>query len=162
MQILPARAVTSDERILAAVAHGSIILFGWGIIASTVLWITQRQQSAFVAFHALQALLYQLLQTIFVAIVIPVAALIFIGMIAAIALATASRGAGPDPVLFILAQFAFIGSIFCGFGLYALLGIVGAVWMLLSRDFYYPLIGRRMARFLSEQSSSAAAPVEGT
>jgi uncharacterized protein DUF4870 len=161
MQIPSARDVTSDERILAAVAHGSIILVGWGIIATTVLWITQRQKSAFVAFHALQALLYQLLQTICIAIVIPLAALIFIGVIAAIALATASRSAGPDPALFILAQFAFIGSIFCGFGLYALLGIVGAVWMLLSRDFYYPLIGRRMKRFLSAEPPAATARVEG-
>ena len=31
---------TQDERILAALAHGSVVVFGMGIIAAVVVWAT--------------------------------------------------------------------------------------------------------------------------
>ena len=53
---------SDDERLLAALAHASIImntLSGAGIIAAGAIWVTQRERSAFVGRHALQALLFQ-------------------------------------------------------------------------------------------------------
>ena len=53
-----------DEKTLAALAHGSILLglltsgMG-GIIAALVIWIVQKEKSAYVAAQALQALVYQ-------------------------------------------------------------------------------------------------------
>jgi len=54
---------TSDERTMAALAHSSAILnfftgFG-GPIAALVLWLTQKDKSPWVAFHALQSLIFQ-------------------------------------------------------------------------------------------------------
>jgi uncharacterized Tic20 family protein len=157
MHIPSAHEATSDERILAAVAHGSVILFGWGAIAAIVLWITQRQKSAFVAFHSLQALMYQLLQTVYILLVMPVAALVLVGAIAGIAALSYDSASRADPTLVIVAQFAFLGSIFCGFGLYILVGLVAAVLVLSGRDFHYPLIGRRMQRHLADEPSSVKA-----
>jgi uncharacterized Tic20 family protein len=57
--------VSQDERMMAAVAHGSILLglptngIG-GIAAALVIWLTQRDRSPYVAFQALQALAYQI------------------------------------------------------------------------------------------------------
>ena len=57
---------TDDERVLAGIAHASIVLnlltggFG-GIIAALVIWLTQRKDSAWVGFQAFQAAVYQLL-----------------------------------------------------------------------------------------------------
>lgn len=59
-------AMQRDERILAALAHGSILLGIFtngvgGIAAALVIWLTQKEKSAYVRFQALQALVYQAL-----------------------------------------------------------------------------------------------------
>lgn len=57
--------VNQDDKVLAGLAHGSILLnmftggFG-GIIAALVIWLTQKDKSAYTSFQALQALIYQL------------------------------------------------------------------------------------------------------
>ena len=48
-----------DERILAALAHGSIIGSIFGMIVPAIIWITQREKSHYVAFQSLQALVFQ-------------------------------------------------------------------------------------------------------
>lgn len=53
-----------DEKVLAAVAHGSILLGPMtngigGIVTALVIWLVQKDRSAYVAFQALQALAYQ-------------------------------------------------------------------------------------------------------
>ena len=54
-----------DDRVIAALAHGSILLglltngLG-GIGASLVIWLSQKEKSAYVAAQALQALVYQI------------------------------------------------------------------------------------------------------
>ncbi|HSJ55202.1 MAG TPA: DUF4870 domain-containing protein [Anaerolineae bacterium] len=55
---------TQDERTLAALAHGSILLGLFtsgigGIVTALVIWVVNRQKSAYVAHHALQAMVYQ-------------------------------------------------------------------------------------------------------
>jgi uncharacterized Tic20 family protein len=55
------KAINQDERIMAALAHGSILLPMTGVIAPIVIWITQREKSRYVAFQSLQALLFQLI-----------------------------------------------------------------------------------------------------
>ena len=57
-------APTQDEKVLAGLAHGSILLGLFtsgvgGIVAALVLWATQKEKSAYVAAQALQAMVYQ-------------------------------------------------------------------------------------------------------
>jgi uncharacterized Tic20 family protein len=56
--------LTQDERTLAGLAHGSILLGLFtngigGIVAALVIWAIQKEKSAYVAAQALQALVYQ-------------------------------------------------------------------------------------------------------
>jgi uncharacterized Tic20 family protein len=56
--------LTQDERNLAGLAHGSILLGIFtngmgGILGALVIWLIQREKSAYVAVQALQALVYQ-------------------------------------------------------------------------------------------------------
>lgn len=56
--------VTQNERGLAGVAHGSVLLGIFtggvgGIIAALVIWLSQKEKSAYVAYQSLQALVYQ-------------------------------------------------------------------------------------------------------
>jgi len=53
-----------DERVLAGLAHGSILLGMFtngigGIGAALVIWLTQKEKSTYVATQAIQALVYQ-------------------------------------------------------------------------------------------------------
>jgi uncharacterized Tic20 family protein len=56
--------INQDDKALAAVAHASILLgimtsgIG-GIIAALVIYLVQKEKSAYVAFQSLQALVYQ-------------------------------------------------------------------------------------------------------
>ena len=56
--------VSQEERTMAALAHGSILLgvltsgVG-GIFVAMIIWLNQREKSAYVAYQALQALVYQ-------------------------------------------------------------------------------------------------------
>jgi uncharacterized Tic20 family protein len=54
---------SADERTWAALAHASTLLnmvtgMG-GLIAAAVIWLTQKEESAWVAFHGLQSLVFQ-------------------------------------------------------------------------------------------------------
>ncbi len=56
--------LTQDEKTLAGLAHGSILLGLFtngvgGIVAALVIWAIQKEKSAYVAAQALQALVYQ-------------------------------------------------------------------------------------------------------
>jgi len=138
----PINVVASDpeERSLAALAHGSILLNcfvpGLGIIAAFAVWLTQRERSAYAAYQALQATVYQLIWALF-----PVAMTI-LGVMAvvggAVFSAATDSGAGllalPLVVLGILAVIAV-----------ALLGLlyalVAAYEAYQGRDFRYWLVG---------------------
>ena len=59
-------ALTRDEKTLAGLAHGSILLGVFtsgmgGILAALVIWLVQKEKSAYVAAQALQAMVYQTL-----------------------------------------------------------------------------------------------------
>ncbi|MBN1811378.1 MAG: DUF4870 domain-containing protein [Anaerolineae bacterium] len=55
---------SSDERLMAAIAHGSVVLTGPGIAVAVLIWLTQKEKSAYAAAQAMQAAVYQLLGTI--------------------------------------------------------------------------------------------------
>ena len=57
-------STTQNERLLAALSHASIVLGLFsngvgGIVAALVIWMIKRDKSPYVAFQALQALVYQ-------------------------------------------------------------------------------------------------------
>jgi uncharacterized Tic20 family protein len=56
--------ISQDEKVLAGLAHGSILLGLFtsgigGIVTALVIWVTQKEKSAYVAGQALQAMVYQ-------------------------------------------------------------------------------------------------------
>jgi tetratricopeptide (TPR) repeat protein len=65
LEDLSQKNATPDERILAGLSHGGIILSVFGLLIPVFIWITQREKSRFVAFQSLQALDYQVYATSF-------------------------------------------------------------------------------------------------
>jgi len=52
---------SSDERLMAAIAHGSVVVTGPGIVVGVLIWLTQKEKSPYAAAQAMQAAVYQLL-----------------------------------------------------------------------------------------------------
>lgn len=145
---------TRDERILAALAHASIAanIFNLaGMIVTTLIWLTQRERSAYVRTHALQALLYQ-----GAVLLLSIALLLFWGMCLVVSLLPAAvrpdlyRTSPPNSFWVALLGLALP----LGFGLLATLyGLLGAYQAYRGRPFRYPLAGR-----LSREDAPAPAP----
>lgn len=62
-------SLKQEEQVLAALAHGSILLGVFtngigGIAAALLIWLTQKEKSAYAAGQALQALIYQIATTV--------------------------------------------------------------------------------------------------
>lgn len=136
-----------DERIMSALAHGSIILFGMGIIAAVVIWVTQKDRSRYVSFQALQALVYQIVGfALYFAGFCCWLAIYFISFIPL--MAAAEQGAS-DPPLFFLGAMALMVVPFALMGLWILGGLWGAVRTLQGRDFRYLALGHQLERWLT-------------
>jgi uncharacterized Tic20 family protein len=135
------REPTSDEKLLAAIAHGSIFI-GVGLVAPLLIYILQREKSAWVGFHSLQALFYHLGAAILGIIVGCCATVAFIP----VGIVGDSRsGAG----IAILLTFVIIGLIGLVFLLYFALSLVALVQILRGRDFSYPVAGALARRFIT-------------
>ena len=148
--------LSSDERLWAALAHGSVIFMGWGLLASVAVWITQRGKSPYATFQALQALVYQMFQRIFIILVSLVTQVLaiplLIGGLNWAERTSLMRGIEPEmlamfPIMLIMLVMV------CLIGLYFLIGIVGAISCVTGREFRYPIIGRWMEKYLTAETS---------
>ena len=138
---------TQDERLLAALSHGSVILFGIGVLAGIVIWATQKERSPYVAFQALQAVVYQL-----VGVLATMAAwccwgaLYFASMVPL--MTTVEQNPTQPPWFFLFSLFLMFVPLAL-MGLWILGGTWGAVRTLQGRGFRYLIIGDRLERWLS-------------
>ena len=136
---------SQDDRIMAALAHGSALVLGMGIIAGVVIWATQKDRSRYAAFQALQSVVYQLVG-VFVQIVAWCCwtALYFLSFIPMLA---ADASAEPPAVFWIAMALMVVP--FALLGLWILGGLWGAVRTLQGRDFRYLVIGDQLERWLT-------------
>jgi uncharacterized Tic20 family protein len=149
---------SQDERIMAALAHVTAILPFMGVIAPIVIWATQKEKSPYIAFQALQALVYQL--TMILAWFAGMACYMcsffgtFAGVFAVPLTSTPSEEvSGPAAVLMLgsmLVPFIVFGLIMMGGIVFVVYGLAGAVQVLRGRAFRYAIIGARLERYLQE------------
>jgi len=138
----PASPHSPDERTMAALAHGSALLnmaagIGGGI-AALVVWLTQKEKSPWVAFHALQSLVFQA-ATLIVAVLV-VGLVWTVGFI--ISFATVGIGtivAVPVMILFFFGGFALVGA-------GTIYSLYGACQVYQGREFRYLWIGDWLQR----------------
>ncbi|MBK9944079.1 MAG: DUF4870 domain-containing protein [Kouleothrix sp.] len=132
-----------DERMLAALAHASIIANTFnlaGMLATLLIWATQRERSAYVRVHALQSLLYQgLVLLISLAIGLLWGLCVVVSLLPAAVRPDLYRSSPPNS--FWVALLGLVVPL--GFGLLATLyGLYGAYQVYRGRPFRYPLAGR--------------------
>jgi uncharacterized Tic20 family protein len=133
---------TSDEKVFAALAHASVIFSFFGPVGPALIWAYQRDKSKYVRFHALQAMGYQALSfwLFYIGVFVAVFGGIFIMVILG-AFLFESTSADPGLFPFIIQPIIFLG-MFGLMGFFFVIGMAGAVFCVLGRDFNYPLLGR--------------------
>lgn len=135
---------------MAALSHASALLFFMGAIISTLIWITQKDKSKYVAFQALQALTYHIVMIL----------LSFLGMICYmgsffltfvfVPLSGSSQNS-PLTGLFFLIPFLVFGLIGLAGFIYICYALVGAVMTLQGKDFRYLFLGRVLDKYLEKR-----------
>jgi len=151
-------SLTKRERQLAALSHASILLGFFtnglgGALMAAIIWIVERERSAYVRFQALQAVAYQLLGT--VAWVLVWCCWLGFYMLTLIPLIFGpARHAEAPPSIF----WVGLGSMvipFAAMGLWVLYGLWGAIRTYQGADFRYLIVGRLVERYLAglEQQS---------
>jgi uncharacterized protein len=139
-------ATTQNERALAALAHGSILLGLFsngigGIVTALVLWAVHRQKSAYVAYQALQALVYQVAAFLLTMLVWCCWGILWTAMIVLPMIGNPGMyDAAPPPGMWV-----GLALIVVPLGIWALTiiyGLWGAARSLGGHDFKYAIIGR--------------------
>ena len=144
-----AQQASQEERLLAAMAHSGALLPFLGFIIPLHIWITQRDWSKFVQFHAVQALFYQLaMPSTFSAVYL----LGIWGLYGSMLDSLPDRlSAIPSGLLTL--RCVLVGMVLIGWGFTLILGLLGASRILAGRDFLYPLVGRWLVHYMEGDKS---------
>ena len=98
---------STENRLLAALAHGSVVTQGIGILVGVLVYITQREKSREAAFQGLQAAVYQLINLIIAIVMWMAWGLLYgLSMIPLLAQAETNPDAAP-PAIFWIALLEF-------------------------------------------------------
>jgi uncharacterized Tic20 family protein len=157
------KPVTQDERIMAGLAHLSVLIPMMGIVAPVIIWATQKDKSEFIRFQALQAVAYQL--TMFLSIFLSFLcyfvsffvafASTFAGVLSPIF--TQAAGESESILTFLIMLITMLPAFlpFLVFGIIILLlisfvlyGVIGSVMVFQGSDFRYVVIGKRVEKYL--------------
>ena len=144
---------TNEDRIWAMIAHLSTVAFGMGILLPIIGWSEQRRKSNYASFQCLQALGYQSLgYTVWFLMYLLVAPALVIIMVIAAA-RVAQENVQFDQFMLGWMSFLFV-FVFGMLGFYLLLPVIAAVSCALGREFRYPILGDRLARYLGYDPAS--------
>lgn len=138
---------------MAALAHLTIMLPVMGVIAPIVIWVTQKDKSEFVAFQALQAVIYQLL--LFLGYLIGMALYMcsIFGMVAISPALTESRDMDPFALFGLFSPFIIFGLIMIVGIVYILYGIYASIRIFQGINFRYVLIGKKLEQYLAKNTA---------
>jgi uncharacterized Tic20 family protein len=143
---------STEDRIWAVLSHLSSVAFGMGILLPIIGWSDQRRKSNYSSFQSLQALGYQSLGfTIWILSYLIVFTAILIVLVV-MSFQTEKTGKSFDP-FFGPGAILLFSVVFGFFAIYFLLPIIAAVACALGKDFRYPVLGDRLARYLEYNST---------
>jgi uncharacterized Tic20 family protein len=149
-QAKEAKSCTQDERVMAAVAHATIIFSAVGLIGPLIIWGAQKEKSPFLAFQALQATAYQFLLLLggLVAGALYMCSFLSIPVTALLSAPFDERAAFCFPFLGFSCTFGVLFLLMLAWLAYVGYGIFGAVSVLQGNDFRYAFLGPWLERYL--------------
>ena len=134
-----------EERLLAAIAHASVIASGVGIIVGVVIYLTEKEKSVWAAGQSLQAALYQLAGLAIIALVWVGWMVFYFAIIILMVENDTGSDAPPPAFWFSMATFCCPLLITAAWIFY---GFYGAIRTYMGNDFRYFLIGRLVDGFI--------------
>jgi len=140
-----------QDRVWAVVAHLSAIAMGMGILLPVVGWSESRRRSNYASFQCMQALGYQSLgYTIWILTTLIILVITSIGAVAGIA----NIGNVEQEIMAIV--IAHMTLMLGLIGVYFALPVIGAIACAFGRDFRYPIMGTRLAKYLGYELTLSA------
>jgi uncharacterized Tic20 family protein len=143
---------SKDSRIISSLAHASILLPGIGIFVPVLLWCFRRKYPDEVQKQALQALIFQLLQWIFIQLV----ALLVMLIIFLIAFISSGSHLSPEAYSnrMLITGLISISVILIAWIVYTFFGLIAAVVCTTGRDFDYPILGGWIEKHITNKPAS--------
>jgi uncharacterized Tic20 family protein len=150
--LIPDQFSSDKSGIITAFAHASILLPGVGIFVPLLLWCFRKKYPDNVQKQALQALIFQLLQWIYIQLVV---LLVMLGVFLAAFIFSASH-LSPDAYSgrMLIAGLISIGVIVIAWIVYIFFGLIAAVVCITGRDFGYPILGRWMEKHIANNPAN--------
>ena len=146
---------STEERVWAVLSHLSAIAFGMGVLLPVIGWSEQRRKSNYASFQSLQALGYQSLgYTVWILVTLVI--VIVQSFFTLSELITAAESGADFERLTTMAMGGHFIVTLGLIGLYVLLPIIAAIACALGKDFRYPLMGNRLARYLGYDPVNSA------
>ena len=144
---------SQEERLLAALAHAAIVTTYIAPVAGILIYVTQKEKSAYAARQGLQAAIYQL-----VGMLVFIVAWVLWGICYALSFipiisASNQYSDAPPPIFWV-----GMGSMICPLilmGLWGLYGLYGALRTWSGADFRYAVIGNLVADRLGQDEAPA-------
>lgn len=159
MENLDSLTPTRDECVMAAIPHILSFSLFLGPIVSVFIWVTQKEKSQYVAFHSLQAFVYQISMILTWFLGMGCYMISFIANMIFMFFLSSAESANPPDVLFgltFIIPFMVIGVIlFCEFG-FIVYGIFGAAMVFQGKPFRYIIFGKRLERYMQQKRNPAA------
>ncbi|HSL46528.1 MAG TPA: DUF4870 domain-containing protein [Anaerolineales bacterium] len=143
---------STEDRIWAIISHLSALAFGMGIVLPVIGWSDQRRKSNYASFQSLQALGYQSLGfTIWILsylVVVIVASIILLITLGSGDASNANLDEGQR--FWVIVIFVVLSGLFIVYFVLPIIGVIACAW---GRDFRYPILGDRLARYLGYESA---------
>jgi uncharacterized Tic20 family protein len=156
VQVAEAPTLSQEVRLLAAISHAAVLFTTIGFVVPVGIYLTQKKKSSYLAFQALQALIWQIVMFVFSMLASScMVGSIFIPVLLTTALQNERliglSGGGMFIAIMISVFVMTIGNL--GFIVY---GIIGAVMTYQGKNFRYVFVGNRIEKSKDAKSTNRA------
>ena len=135
---------SSEERLMAAIAHAAVVVFGPGILVGVFIWLTQKEKAVYASKQGLQAALFQL-----IGMIVTMAMWVLWGIFYALTwipfVSNPELLDGPPPPIFWIGMISMVVP-FLVMLAWSLYGLWGALQAFRGQDFRYILIGKQLPK----------------
>lgn len=131
------------ERLLAACSHAAILIPGFGFAVPVIIWALNRSKSEYIRLQSLQALVFQIIQTLFLQLILLVEGVVVLINIQRLL---------ENTLVVLLEKIMFFPVL--GLLLYIGLALVAGISCLFAKNWRYPFFGTTILEYLDKTSGS--------
>lgn len=131
---------STEERLMAFLAHAAVVVFGAGILVGVFIWLTQKEKAAYASNQGLQAAVFQT-----IGMIVTMALWVVWGIFYALTWIPFVQNPelldGPPPPIFWIGMISMVVPLLVML-VWSLYGLWGALQSFRGRDFRYAMIGK--------------------